>query len=396
MQKDIYEIVYKAIKTENIDAEELKNLKEFLSDEENLGVYESLKKMHEDSIGARVIRHCDINKAYRKHLILTDKLDSGRKKLWINDFVKYVAVFVLVASISLITIYIIKNKSDYNLPKEVCADIVAGSHKAELILANGDVVNLEDVSDTISTVNGEDIHNTGKELVYKKDEGSFFVKTRIRYNTLLVPRGGEYDLILSDGTKVRLNSESKLRYPTSFSEEKRIVYLEGEAYFEVAKDKEHPFIVKTKGVNVRVLGTSFNVSSYEDNEDIQTTLVEGSIKVSDEKGEGLVIKPGYQASFSKRSKKIDARKVRVEVFTAWKDGKFSFRNTRMEDMMVALARWYDIDVFYMNEEIKDMTFTGGIKKYENIDKLLYLIENTKYVSFVKKGKTITIKKRYKR
>lgn len=213
------------------------------------------------------------------------------------------------------------------------------------------------------------------------------------YNTLSIPVGGFYQLSLSDGTKVWLNSMTKLRYPVTFEGEQRNVYLTGEAYFDVAKDAEHPFVVNVEGMEVKVYGTRFNVNTLEEGV-VQTVLERGKVSVKALKtGEEVMLKPDDMAEFYKESGMVKVGKVDPFTYTAWKDGKFVFENATIETIMSRLGRWYDIKVFYGDEQVKNQTFTGIITRHSNVKDLLYLIGETAMVQFDQKDNVVTVRTR---
>lgn len=396
MKKDIYEIVIKSIKGRQFDIKESIMLDSFLSEVGNHKVYESLKKVYDNSKGVENMPQMDVDRAFDKYLKLSGGKKSNNRKLWVFSIMKYASVFTLMVAISFALYYAVTTTFDSGKQNEVVADIAPGSHKAELVLASGEVVKLQETPEDIKVKDGTEIKNTGEELIYDSSVEKEDVK--LSYNSLVVPRGGEYSLRLADGTKVRINSESKLSYPTQFGSDKRVVLLEGEAYFDVTKDKKRPFIVKTNGIDVKVLGTSFNVCSYGEEREIQTTLVEGRVEVSDSKGRSgkIVLEPGYQARFIKKDGILRSEKVDVKLYTSWKDERFVFEDIRLEDLLMRLARWYDVEVFYMNEDVRNLTFSGGVRRYEKLDKLLHMFEKTRYVKFEMKGRTLIVKKKYKK
>lgn len=209
-------------------------------------------------------------------------------------------------------------KTDHIAPQK---SIVPGSSKAMLVLNNGNIINLSDKThDEIVTTEELIIRNNGTELQYATTENATN-KHANNYNELIVPKGGEYTLTLSDGTKVWLNSQSKLKYPVAFNDTNREVYLEGEAYFEVTKDPHHPFHVNAKDrVTIEVLGTSFNVRSYPDENKVETVLEEGSIRMSKGK-EKVTLSPGYKAVYQPE-KGIETTSVNTELYTAWRHGQY--------------------------------------------------------------------------
>ena len=200
-----------------------------------------------------------------------------------------------------------------------------------------------------------------------------------RFNILEVPVAAEYQLRLSDGTVVYLNSDSCLKYPEVFTGNERKVYLEGEAYFEVAKDKEHPFKVMAQGVEVNVLGTHFNVNAYPERTDVVTTLVEGKVRV----GRGtrqIVLVPGEQAAASAES--LNVKKVDVREYIAWKDGLFVFSRMSLEEIMRQVYRWYGVETVFSDETVRAVTFTGVIDKSMPLEELFKVIETVVDVRFV--------------
>ena len=194
------------------------------------------------------------------------------------------------------------------------------------------------------------------------------------FNTLIIPKGGEYKIVLADGSRVWLNSETEFRYPVHFTGDFRKVYLKGEAYFEVARQETMPFIVETSGgIDVRVLGTRFNVASYENDADVVTTLAEGSVEVyTDEKV--MRIRPDEQVLVHKSSGVFERRQVDAATYLAWKDGKFIFEDQTLEQIIRQLQRWYQMDVFYSSEAVKQYRFSGDLKKYDDFGKIVEMIE----------------------
>jgi transmembrane sensor len=265
--------------------------------------------------------------------------------------------------------------------------IPPGSKKAVLIGEDGvsyDLTN-SNLSDELSNAN------------LKMEEGSISYRNalpsdQLVYHTLKIPRGGEYYVVLSDNSKVWLNSESTLKYPVSFGSGSREIELEGEAYFEVTKDKKRPFRVVTGNQTVQVLGTSFNVSSYS-KETIYTTLVEGEVEVYKtlNLASNTLLTPEYQSVFSRNTGSIEKKKVNVREFTAWKDGNFLFIDQPLDKMLETLSRWYDVEILYLNEKVKTVRFTGSIKRYEDFNKVLKMIAKTNEVTFEIEDNKVKVK-----
>lgn len=267
-----------------------------------------------------------------------------------------------------------------------------GTSKAILMMADGKEVVLEQGQNLNILLNERVRVATSSQGIVYEERGKGMVTEE--YNKLTTPVGGEYSLVLSDGTKVFLNADSELKYPVEFSDGKRIVDLKGEAYFEVHKDSLRPFIVRMNGAEVTVLGTSFNVNTYGDDGQIYTTLVNGSVRVSSVKnGQAEVLKPGMQSVMDVQSGQLTVREVDVEPYVAWREGRFVFRAMTLDLIMRQLQRWYDFEVFYQNPELKDYEFRGVIKRDMDLDKVLSVIKVTTNVDFEVKGKVITIIKR---
>lgn len=260
--------------------------------------------------------------------------------------------------------------------------ISAGYFKAHLILDDGKQVTLDSTTQ-LSLQDGADIEAKNKVLTYKNNDS--LQSLREKYNTLVIPRGGEYALELADGTRIWLNSETTLKFPVTFSGRERRVEMTGEGYFEVAKDKEHPFIVQVNGVDVKVLGTSFNISAYD--EEVVTTLVEGQVQVKTI-SDSLELNPNQQAAWD--GKHLIVKDVDARNYTLWREGIFFFDNARLEDILDALGRWYNVHVFFQNSELKDMCFSVEIKRYEHIETILRRIAQTDKVKFDIKDKTVNV------
>ena len=301
---------------------------------------------------------------------------------WIT-WSKYAAVIVLFVSIG---IFGLVNEEKQEVENGTVAQIEHGSMKAQLVLANGKKVDLRpETSLQLEEVGGTRILTSDNRIKYSGKDSLAGQSAEVKYNTLIVPRGGEFSLELADGTRVWLNAESRLRYPVAFTGKERKVEMEGEVYFEVAKNKEKPFIVTVNGVDIRVLGTSFNVSAYQ--EEVVTTLVEGKVQLK--KGnEQVILSPNQQAIWSDdefRVKQVDARN-----YVLWKEGIFYFEDVDLETILDDMARWYNVNVFYMNPALKEMKFSVEIRRYGDINEILRRIGQTKRVKFEIKDRTINV------
>lgn len=264
-----------------------------------------------------------------------------------------------------------------------------GSFSATLILANGAKIKLNDVRNgEIATESGISITKTADgQLVYQVHETK---DGSNKVNTLSTAKGETYVLTLPDKSKVWLNAESNLTFSTTLNRHGiRKVKLEGEAYFEIFKDKAHPFVVETNQQEVEVLGTHFNLSAYKQ-EHTKTTLLEGSVKVSPrvESLTGMVIKPGQMAELNGADLKIS--NVDVNDAVAWKNGLFVFDNERLEVAMLKLERWYNVEVVYQNEALKKLEVGGSITRYGSITKILKMFEKSGKLKFVINDKKVTV------
>ncbi|PRZ21249.1 FecR family protein [Flavobacterium granuli] len=256
------------------------------------------------------------------------------------------------------------------------SNIAHGSPHAKLILADGKEVNLANTNVNVIAQGSMNIENEKGILSY--NEGKESKSTAAAVNTLKIPRGGEYQLVLSDGTKVWLNSDTELTYAVSFSEKERRVRLKGEAYFEVAHNKAKPFIVESDNQDIEVLGTHFNVSAYQDDANIVTTLVEGKVKVeSTVKGHSKIkefLLPNDQLVLNKINHGAYKQKVETDLYTSWKEGRFVFNKEPIESFFKKLSRWYNVDIVITDESIKKINFTGDLPRYKNMADILKVVE----------------------
>ena len=265
-------------------------------------------------------------------------------------------------------------------------DLPPGTNKARLLLGDGSVINLADAKNgTIKHEAGARIDKKDGQLIYDVSRGEEVSEM----NTIQTPRGGQYQVILADGTKVWLNSASSLSYPTAFMGKDRQVQLKGEAYFEVAEDKNKPFKVSVADVQVEVLGTHFDVMAYEDENAIKTTLLAGSVRVTRNGMGSQVLAAGQEASMDRSSGSLSVNEMDGEEAVAWKNGFFQFDGVSIETVMRQLARWYDVDVEY--EGKTDKHFRGMISRSSNVSEVFRMLELTGAVHFSTEGKRIIVK-----
>lgn len=313
------------------------------------------------------------------------------RRVYFRQWIGYAAAVCLV--IGLVT-WFWTGKDESKQPMVVAESIQPGEMKATLKLSTGEEIRLDGkTEETVSTEGSMQVRNTNDGIIYKQqDTLSGNGRDENRFNTLKTSRGGEYSVILSDGTVVYLNSASELRYPVQFNERERIVYFSGEGYFEVAKDRERPFHVVVDDMRIRVYGTEFNVNTFKET-GVQTVLLEGSVGISVKgKQEEYRLKPSQMAEFNRKDLSVEVKDVNPESFVAWKAGFFAFDEESLEEIMNTLARWYDVEVFYVNNDLKNLHFTGHLKRYDQITTILKAIESAVNVKFSVKGRTISVMK----
>ncbi|GAA3575762.1 FecR family protein [Snuella lapsa] len=309
----------------------------------------------------------------------------------IQRYSKYAAVFIGI----MISIYVFKNVLFKSLDKDTTTPVIVtniiqpGTDKATLTLEDGSVVDLEKGVSFITA----NANSNGEEIVYRIDDK----KTKeLIYNYLTIPRGGQFYVVLSDGTKVWLNSESKLKYPVSFieGETRKVELVYGEAYFEVSPSTEHKgtkFKVFNQSQEIEVLGTEFNIKAYRDETSIYTTLVEGRVTVNYENRKQNLM-PNQQSSLDVNTKNFLVKEVDVYNEISWKEGVFSFERKPLNEIMRVLSRWYDVDIIFDSKSLEEVKFFGVLGKDQKIEEILETIKNFKIIEVYEiKGKTIILK-----
>ena len=326
--------------------------------------------------------------------VVLSKIKEKQSRYLLGRWIKFAAAAVVFLCISVALYISIPPTSETS--KEVVQsgtrqkDIQPGSNKAVLLLANGSKIVLNEVNDgELARQNGVAIVKTKNGQLINTSLSSASASTELAYNTISTPMGGQYQVILPDGTKIWLNAASSLRYPTAFTALSRLVELTGEAYFEVAKDASKPFKVSVRGQMVEVLGTHFNMNTYEDEQSMKTTLLEGSIQIAYQQMKSL-LKPGDQAKITAGQAipiKI-SRGVDTEEAVAWKEGYFQFNHANIQEVMRQLSRWYDIEVKYEGKQpLKE--FGGAIQKDLPLSKVLNILEKSN-IHFKVTGKEVVV------
>ncbi|MCD0488604.1 FecR domain-containing protein [Pedobacter sp. MC2016-14] len=353
---------------------------------------ELINGLEEDGLltaAAGLLNRTETEQAWNK---LRFEIEPVKVKLY-PKLLKYAAA-VLLPLFLLGGLYVWNKSHNDNrvIDTEDFASITATNHKrATLVLSNGTELNLNHSDSKLTEVEGAHVKNVDSaSLQYVANAGKG-QNSAADFNELRVPRGAEYKLILADGSQIWVNAASRLRFPVNFNgASTREVYLEaGEAYFQIAKNAKVPFIVHYSKMKVQVLGTSFNINTYT--KKIRTTLVEGHVQLK--QGDQIVdLLPNQQALVDQQSGSVNKAEVDIEPFVAWKDGWMYFENNTLEEVMEQVGRWYDFDVVFKSEDLKDIHFGGKLKKYNQIGDLLSIIEKTGSVDINLRNHTIYVNK----
>lgn len=363
--------------------DEKRRLRQWVAEsEENKKYFLFSKNIHNITFPPFVPSAIDEQKA------LHNVLNRVRPHFGLKFFTQSAAALIAITLISVAIVKVLTNSDTSMLKSEVV--VIKKDNRAVLTLTSGEKVLLDkNTTQKIESETGVTINMEGGQIKYNTDKLN---STQEKYNEVYVPNSGEFYLVLEDGTKVWINAETKLKYPTSFVGKTRTVYLEGEAYFEVAKDTLHPFRVVTPKNEVTVLGTSFDICAYEDQEYTFVTLSTGKVAVnSTVTGKKAILLPGEQVLISNNDGQMVTRNVDASLYSGWKDGKLIFESNSLKDIFNRLTKYYDVTVDWQNETLKNLTFTGEIRKYETIDEVLRFLEKAGNVKFNVRGNIIEVK-----
>lgn len=361
----------------------------------------TLSDMDKDKLEAWYLHKASNSNLQLSELELENSYEYLKSKLPLQQETKVIRIWprvAVAASIALLLgtglFYFTKPKEQPIQVAEKPLEIAPGGNRGILTLSNGKQIVLADISakDTIAKEGKQEEvtikMNANGVITYVINPNAETPKVAANlFNTLSTPTGGQYNIVLADGTKVFLNAVSSIKYPTQFNGNQRVVELEGEAYFEVAKDRSKPFIVKTGNHAIEVLGTHFNVHAYDNEAVIKTTLLEGSVAVT-YKNQKAILKPGQQSNVSDNVNKIAIREVDTEAAIAWKNGRFKFDNADLKTVMKQLERWYGIKVEYRGD-VSEVTFNGGTFRNKNLSEVLKVLELSN-IKFKVEGKTIIV------
>lgn len=304
-------------------------------------------------------------------------LRSGaRNRFLFRRFFKYAAIFLLPLIATSVGVYYIYN-SDSRKP------VLPGKELAIFTLSNGEVMEVDSKVAKVHKKNGEELVVPKVDIYHYMEQTNDF--SVANYSTIMVPHGGFFNVVLSDGTKIYLNSKSKMKFPFKFTGKERKVWLEGEAYFEVARDSI-PFIVATENQNITVLGTTFNVSAYPEDSFVTTALLSGKVSVQNFLKDSIIhLEPGECATYNKSKWEFTKYKDDTHLYVLWKDGIFKFRDARLEDIVKVLKRWYRFDVEYESDDMKDIRFNVIALKENPLDEVFGLLQSTTTFKYSRDG-----------
>lgn len=371
---------------------EMRRGKEFcawIKEPEHQILFEEVQQYHEAYLQHEDALHIDVGEEYKRLLqkmaAVNGKMAVTKRagiRLWRRSYT--IASLVLILVSVALGLWLKPGSENDIQPVQL---ILPGTTKATLILANGSQLDLtrNDLEEVIE--NSIAIKNdTATGLQY--DETDVKVEKPV-WHTVKVPVAGEYHFILQDGTKVWINSASELKFPVAFVGNNREVFVEGEAYFEVAEDEEHPFIVHAGEALIQVLGTKFNVAAYPEEQKVTTTLTAGKVHVEG-LGQEMVLNPGFQAVLNVQSGMMEKQPVDTTMYVSWTRGIWEYENMPLSEITKQLSRWYDVNFIFSAPEFRTRRFTGVVKRYDILNHVLRIIEKTTNVRFVIYGKDVAI------
>lgn len=314
--------------------------------------------------------------------------NRGQKHPLLHRWWRYAAVIFIPLLVGSLAFWIQHLKEAPEAVPVFLGQLEPGNRQAILKLSDGEMINLTTVGrDTLLTRDGVTIRLDSSRSVFY--QGEAVTGHAVDYNTIIVPRGGEYRLVLADGSVVWLNADSELKFPIAFHGDQRKVFLKGEAYFDIVKNPALPFVVDVAGMEVKVLGTRFNVNAYREDGVFQTTLVSGKVEVRNvENAERVTLLPDQQAQLKDGHLYVSA--VDASACVAWINGKFYFESESLLEIAAQLERWYDVDFFFAREELKHYEFTGVIRRDYTANQILDMITKTTNVHFEIKGRTVVV------
>lgn len=363
ISKEIENLIVKYL-SQAASAEDLDVLNNWIADDKNHQVYKDFIKTHFAITLA--MKDSDINKIKKE---LRKEIRKGKKEYYsrrLLSVMKYAAIAIFFIGVGIIWQQGVFDKTQN-------AVIVPRTDAITLELENGDIEIISEAGTTrVQNSNGKVVGvRQGNKLVYDKSE-----ELKLVYNKLTVPNGKQFNIVLSDGSNVHLNSGSSIKYPINFIEgQKRQVFLTGEAFFDVAHDKEHAFVVNAQDLDIQVYGTKFNVSNYPEDRDTEVVLVEGSVGLRESNLENadkaeVYLKPGYMGIYNRSDNNISQEEVNTSIYTSWMNGNLVFRNISFENIIQKLQRHYNVVIINNNEKLAHETFNATIEtQHETIEQV---------------------------
>lgn len=397
MDKRTLKYLIDRFKSQNITKDEFHKLQAFAK--ENPGADDLLDELFDEYFNIMDIEEPsepsskEMYERIVQELQLDNKNAERKRKVHTFYWAASAAVLLMVAGYFLFSLF---NQAQNPLLTSAHNEnnILPGSARATVILDDGSTISLDSLSvDSTILLNGYAIVKDRNGLLsYSLIDGHQSNQKAV-YNTIVTPKGGGYKLNLPDGTRIWVNASSKVRYPLNFAKDSREVQLEGEAYFDVKRIREGegelPFIVYTNGQKLEVLGTIFNINSYGDL--VQTTLVEGAVKLNFKGLAPRYLAPNEQSSYNEKENTVELREVDPYYTIAWKNQKFAFDDASIYEVMETIARWYDVEVSYEGD-FSESSFNGTISRYEGFENLLEIIELTGKVKFKVSGRRVVVMK----
>lgn len=373
---------------EQMSPEELSQLQQLIRNEKNSDELDSLLQLAYSNKSLATTADYDTEQIFAELKMRTIKAAPVVRSMFLKK-IAVAASILLVIGLGSYFIFFNKPSKQNEIVQAIPGDVNPGSYKARLTLADGRIITLDSaVAGELTQQGGTVVLNKNGQLVYDSKNRS----GEVLYNTLSTAKGEGYSTVLADGSKVWLNSGSSIKFPVAFNGNERKVEISGEAYFEVAHNARQPFKVSIAGgASIEVLGTHFNVSAYNNENSIKTTLLEGSVKTSVVDGRSVIIKPGQQAEITTGNQLTINNNVDVEKITAWKNNDFLFSGDDIQFVMRMIERWYDVEVEYKGQ-ITDRHFTGIISRNNKVSEVLKMLQATEKIQFEITGKKIIVSK----
>lgn len=382
MSRDISKIILKSF-LESLTTEEHHQLQFWLSNPNNRNIYNSFSNIKRLENDCRIISD---RKAQKKdilqHLL---RLERKRKRFKIIlNLLRYAAVLLVPIAI---LAYVMNFRINNTYISSQKTKIEENVTQPTLSLSDGKIIPLIKITDTVITT---------KNIIISNHEG--IIQYNIRrpeivppMNTIIVPKGATYKVLLSDGTKIKLNAMSEITFPEQFTGNSREIFLKGQAYFEVKENKKNPFVINSKNLKLKVLGTTFGFTSY-DNEHIFTTLVEGKVEIKVLGKKSILLKPNQRFQYNQKNESLKIKKVDVEQYLGWIKERFIYNNQRLEDVMEDISRWYNVSIVYKTFEVKNMIVGLSCNRYKTIDPIISALNANSDIKVIKKNNTIIIDK----